>query len=48
MYEVVFYEDKDGNKEVEDYLTKLTQSSQLDNKKVSGKYVISLNYLDRK
>ncbi|NRN90039.1 hypothetical protein [Lactobacillus helveticus] len=42
MYDVIFYENRKGKREVEDYLYLISESNQITDKQVSKKLVIKL------
>lgn len=46
MYKIVFYQDKNGRREVEEYLKRISSSRQLNDKRVAGKLRYQLELLE--
>lgn len=46
MYKIVFCQDKNGRREVEEYLKRISSSRQLNDKRVSGKLRYQLELLE--
>lgn len=46
MYKIVFYQDKNGRREVEEYLKRISSSKQLNDKRVAGKLRYQLELLE--
>ena len=44
MYKIVFYQDKNGRREVEEYLKRISSSKQLNDKRTRDLVFINLNY----